>query len=123
MTCFEIALCAANRLGAQDLLEIAAMKGMSVFTDPNAPANLSSATGPLVRDDGNARSSRSSGSSASGSNPIAVAAQSGTDTTPTTPVAVLSDVDGDAMSHVQNPPDQDAHESDKGYGSLSCNMF
>jgi hypothetical protein len=28
----------ANRLGAQDLLEIAAMKNMTVFVDPTAPA-------------------------------------------------------------------------------------
>ena len=102
----------ANRLGVQDLLEIAAMKGMSVFTDPTAPASLSSATGPSVGDDGNAMSSRSSGSSASGLSPNAVAAQGGSSTTPTTPLTVLSDLDGDAVSHEQNPPDQEAHDSD-----------
>jgi hypothetical protein len=102
----------ANRLDAGDLLEIAAMKGMSVFTDPNAPANLSSAAGPLVGDDGGAIGSRPSGSSAGGSQPNTMAAQSDTGTNPTTPVPVLSDWDGDAVPQAQNPPDQDAHESD-----------
>ncbi len=102
----------ANRLDAGDLLEIAAMKGMSVFTDPNAPAILSSAAGPLVGDDGGAIGSRPPGSSAGGSQPNTMAAQSDTGTNPTTPVPVLSDWDGDAVPQAQNPPDQDAHDSD-----------
>ncbi len=61
----------ANRLGAQDLLEIAAMKGMTVFIDPNAPATLSSATEPPVGSAGSALSSQASPASASDSVPNA----------------------------------------------------
>jgi hypothetical protein len=93
----------ANRLGAQDLLEIAAMKGMNVFTDPNAPAKLSSATEPPVGCGGNAPNSRASSSSASGSVPNAAAEQGDSSKTPTTPVAVLSELDEDAVSHEHNP--------------------
>jgi hypothetical protein len=102
----------ANRLGQQDLLEIAAMKGMNVFTVPTAPANLISATGDSVGDDVTAMCSRSSGSSASGSNPNSVAATGAGGSTPSTPVAALTDLDGDAVSREQNPPDQEDHESE-----------
>jgi hypothetical protein len=63
----------ANRLGAQDLLEIAAMKGMTMFTNPTPDGKSSSATEPPVGCDGLAVPNKQSASSASGSVPSAAA--------------------------------------------------
>jgi hypothetical protein len=102
----------ANRLGAQDLLEIAAMKGLSVLFNPPAPALEPPAVEPLVGCVEPAVTSGESGSSAGGSVPNAATGQGDSTKAPTTPVAVLSGLDEDAVSHEQNPPDQDAHDSD-----------
>jgi len=101
----------ANRLGAQDLLEIAAMKGMTVFADPTASAKVSSATEPPSGGGGDAASSHSSTGSASGAVPSAVSQQSSK--APTTPVAVLSELDEDAVAPTDpEGRDEDAHLSD-----------
>ncbi len=102
----------ANRLGAQNLLEIAAMKGMTAFIDPNAPATLSSATEPPVGSGGSALSSQASPVSASDSVPSAATVQGDSSKTPTTPVAVMSDLDEGAESHEHAPMIQDARNSD-----------
>ncbi len=100
----------ANRLGTQDLLEIAAMKGMNIFTDPNAPAKASSATEPPPGGGGDAASSHSSTGSASGSVPSAVAQSNSK--APTTPVAELSELDEDAAPTDSQRCDEDTHLSD-----------
>jgi hypothetical protein len=102
----------ANRLGSQDLLEIAAMKGMAIFTDPNAPAPLSSTTEPPVGC-GDCAASSTASSSRSSSSVSNVAAQQGTNCkTPLTSVVVQSELDEDALSHEHEPIDEDAHHSD-----------
>jgi hypothetical protein len=78
----------ANRLGAQDLLEIAAMKGMTIFTNPNPEGMPASATEPPVGCGGNAEPSKLSASSASGSVLSAAALQGDVSKTPTTPGCV-----------------------------------
>jgi hypothetical protein len=101
----------ANRLGAQDLLEIAAMKGLTVFTDPNATAKVSSATEPPSGGGGGgAASSHSSSGSASGAVPSVVALQSSK--APTTPVAVLNDLDEDVVPTDPERDDENALVSD-----------
>jgi hypothetical protein len=101
----------ANRLGAQDLLEIAAMKGLTVFTDPNATAKVSSATEPPSGGGGGggAASSHSSSGSASGAVPSVVALQSSR--APTTPVAVLNDLDENVVPSDPERDDENAHVS------------
>jgi hypothetical protein len=93
----------ANRLGAQDLLEIAAMKGMTVFTNPNPETQPASATDPPVGGGGNAVPSKLSASSASGSDRSAAAVQGEGSKTPTTPVALSGEVDEGAMPTEPEP--------------------
>jgi hypothetical protein len=100
----------ANRLGAQDLLEIAAMKNMTVFVDPTAPAKATSATEPPPGGGGDAASSHSSTRSASGSVPSAVAQSNSK--APTPPVAEQSELDEDSAPTVSQRCDEDAHLSD-----------
>jgi hypothetical protein len=102
----------ANRLGSQDLLEIAAMKGMTIFTDPNAPAPISSTTEPPVGC-GDCAASSSASSSKSSRSVSNVAAQEGTNCkTPLTSVVEHSELDEEALSHEPESIDQDAHHSD-----------
>jgi hypothetical protein len=88
----------ANRLGAQDLLEIAAMKGMTMFTNPNPEGGVASATEPPVGCGASAVPSILSASSAS-CMALSVAAVQGDDSkTPTTPVALVGDLDEIAIA-------------------------
>jgi hypothetical protein len=102
----------ANRLGSQDLLEIAAMKGMTIFTDPNAPAPLSSATEPPVGCGDSAASSRASSDRSSRSVSNVAAQQGNNSRTRLTSVVVQSELDEDALSHTHEPIDEDAHHSE-----------
>jgi hypothetical protein len=87
----------ANRLGSQDLLEIAAMKGMTMFINPNPAGEVASATEPPLGCGAEAVPSILSASSASVT-VLSVAAVQGDDSkTPTTPVAVDGDLDEIAM--------------------------
>ena len=83
----------ANRLGSQDLLEIAAMKGMTIFTNPNPEGGVASATEPPLGCGASPVPSTLSASSASGMAPSVAAVQADDSRTPTTPVAVVGDLD------------------------------
>ncbi len=83
----------ANRLGSQDLLEIAAMKGMTMFTNPNPEGGVASATEPPVGCGASAVPSILSASSASDTASSVAAVQGDASRTPTTPVAVVGDLD------------------------------
>ena len=102
----------ANRLGSQDLVEIAAMKGMTIFTDPKAPASLPSAPEPPVGCGDSAASSKGSDGSSSRSIPIVATQPGNNKNTPLISVVEQSDLDEDAFSHEHEPVDQDAHLSD-----------
>jgi hypothetical protein len=88
----------ANRLGSQDLVEIAAMKGMTIFTDPNAPAPLSSAPEPPVGCGDSAASSKASFGSSSRSVPIVATQQGNNKNTPLISVVEQSELDEDALT-------------------------
>jgi hypothetical protein len=98
----------ANRLGPQDLLEIAAMKGISLMAATSLPAEPALAAEPPVGSGGNAThsvascglSSSSAGSRQANTGDMVVA--------PATPLAALSELDEDDSRGVTESLEHDA---------------
>jgi hypothetical protein len=97
----------ANRLGPQDLLEIAAMKGISLMAGTGLPAKPALAAEPPVGSGSNTTGSiASSGhSSSSASNSAAITGDFVV--APATPVAAMSEVDEGEARSVMESADQD----------------
>jgi hypothetical protein len=96
----------ANRLGQADLLEIACMKGMTVFTDPNAPSSVAAPVVPPVDYSAGASSSRTSSGSECNVPPNPSVEQEDCNKASSSPVAVLSEMDQEDLMLAPETTDQ-----------------
>jgi hypothetical protein len=98
----------ANKLGAQDLLEIAAMKGITMVADTKSTAELSLAAEPAVGIGSVSAGSVASSGISGSETPTAAAAMSDIGIAPPLEVDVMSEVEEDERRSVPETADEDA---------------